>query len=286
MTKTQEAALVSKDVHPLEPTTWAAMKDQATMLVKSGFLPTAVNTAEKALAIALAGRELGIGVMESMRSINVIQGKPTISPQLMLALANRTGQLENLDIAATDEKCVVKVKRKGRTVYSNEFGVKEATDLGLMTKDNYRKQKKTMFQWRALAANLRVTFPDVVLGLYTPEELDAEVRIGENGAMEVVDVKPTEQAPLTPPENLQKSEKTVIIPKDVEKNVHGEQVYWVINDIADEKYFTNIQAVADIAMLTVKEKGKLEVTYKMVKRLNNERVPMIEEARVLHEARR
>lgn len=188
--------IAKSEVSALEPTTWMAMKDQASSLVKSGFLPTSINTPEKALAVALAGRELGIGMMESFRSINIIQGKPTISPQLMLALANRTKELENIEIQATDEKCIITIKRKGRSAYTNEFGTKEAGDLQLLGKDNYKKQKKTMFQWRALAANLRVTFPDVVLGLYTPEELGAEIRVTENEHMEIVETKQIPEAPV------------------------------------------------------------------------------------------
>ena len=192
----KDTAIAKREVPSMEPATWVALKEQATMLVKSGFLPIAINTPEKAVAVMLAGRELGIGSMESCRSINIIQGKPTISPQLMLALANRTKELEDIEIKASDEKCVISIKRKGRSVHTNEFGVKEATELQLMGKDNYKKQKKTMFQWRALAANLRVTFPDVVLGLYTPEELGAEVRITETESMEVIETKEIE-APKT-----------------------------------------------------------------------------------------
>lgn len=168
------------------PTNWEALKEQATMLVKSGFLPQSVRTPEQAIAIAITSKELGIGMMEGFRSINVIQGKPTISPQLMLALSNRTGQLENIKIDATDERCIVTVTRKGRDSHTEEFGVKEATGLGLMSRDNYRKQPATMFKWRALAANLRVTFPDVMLGFYTPEEMGAEVKVTESEEMEIV----------------------------------------------------------------------------------------------------
>jgi hypothetical protein len=149
------------------------------LLVKSGFLPTTVNTPEKAIAIAIAGRELGIPMMESFRSINIVQGKPTVSPQLMLALANRTGLLENIEINSTDEKCMVTITRKGRTAYTTEFGAKEAAALQLSDKDNYKKQRKVMYQWRALAANLRVTFPDVTLGLYTPEEMGGEIEVDD-----------------------------------------------------------------------------------------------------------
>lgn len=153
---------------------WNTMRDMANTLVKSRFLPAAVDTPEKAMAIMLAGRELGIGPMEAFRSINVIQGKPTVSPQLMLALANRRGELEDIKIDTNATRCVTTIKRKGRAPHTETFGVAEATALGLMQKDNYKKQAMTMFKWRSLAANLRVTFPDVVLGLYTPEELGAD----------------------------------------------------------------------------------------------------------------
>ena len=165
---------------------WPAMKEQASMLVKSGMLPISINTPEKAIAIAIASKELGIGMMEGFRSINVIQGKPTISPQLMLALAYRTGKLKEIKFDSTEERCIVTVTREDKSPHVEEFGVKEATALGLMLKDNYKKQRKTMMKWRALAANLRVTFPDVMVGCYTPEELGAEVKVTDTEDMEVV----------------------------------------------------------------------------------------------------
>ena len=51
-----------------------------------------------------------------------------------------------------------------------------------------------MYQWRAISANFRITFPDVIAGMYTPEELGAEVRVTEDDDMEVVAV---EQVPAT-----------------------------------------------------------------------------------------
>ena len=150
---------------------WNVMRQQAETLVKSGFLPTAINTPEKALAIMQKGKELGIPPMEAMTSINVIQGKPSVSPQLMLALARRTKELEDLKMDITAQRATVTIKRKGQSEYTTEFGVKEATDLGLMAKDNYKKQAGTMFGWRALAANLRITFPDAIGGLYLIEEM-------------------------------------------------------------------------------------------------------------------
>lgn len=151
---------------------WNMMRDQANVLVKSGFLPTAVNTPEKALAIMQKGKELGIPPMEALSSINVIQGKPSVSPQLMLALARRTGELIDIKMEATDKGATVTITRKGQSPFTTTFGVKEATDMGLIGKDNYKKQPAVMFQWRALAQNLRVTFPDAIGGLYLVEEMN------------------------------------------------------------------------------------------------------------------
>lgn len=169
---------------------WSVLKEQATMLLKTGFLPTSLNTVEKVLAVVLTGRELNLPMMEALRGINIIQGKPSVSPQTMLALANRTGQLEDIKIQADIHvgACVT-IKRKGREPHTEIFGAKEAAALGLDSKDNYKKQPVTMYKWRALAANLRVTFPDAISGLYTPDELGAEVKIGEDETMTVVDVK-------------------------------------------------------------------------------------------------
>jgi hypothetical protein len=164
-TKTGEVALNS----------WDLMRQQAETLVKSGFLPPAINTPEKAIAIMQKGKELGIPPMEAIASINIIQGKPSVSPQLMLALAQKTGQVEDIKMDTSPKRATVTIKRKGQTAFTTSFGVEEATALGLIGKDNYKKQPAVMFQWRALAANLRVTFPDAISGLYTYDEMGAQM---------------------------------------------------------------------------------------------------------------
>jgi len=154
---------------------------QAEAFVKSGLLPASVNTPEKALIIIQKGRELNIPPLEALSSINVIQGKPSVSPQLMLALARRTGQLHDIQMRVTNDGATVTVTRAGQSPYTTMFGVVEATDMGLINKDNWKKQFGIMCQWRALAANLRITFPDAISGLYTPDEAGAIM--DEEGAL-------------------------------------------------------------------------------------------------------
>lgn len=163
---------------------WEVDLQQAQVLVKSGFLPIAINTAEKAVAIILKGRELGIGPMEAFSSINIIQGKVSCSAQLMLALARRTKEMESFDLKKDDQEAVVTIKRKGFEPVVTRFGVKEATSMHLIEKPEYKKQPAVMFQWRAVAENLRLTFPDATAGMYTPEELGLDV--GEDGTTHTV----------------------------------------------------------------------------------------------------
>jgi hypothetical protein len=162
-------------------TPFGELMTQADTLVKSGFLPQSIKTKEQAVAIITMGQELGIGTWAALNGINVIQGKPTISPQLMLALINRSGQLEDMDIDATAERCVVMMKRKGRAPHTETFDLKAAAAMGLTGKDNYRKQPAVMLKWRAVSACARVVFPDVIMGFYLPEEINPDLPVDTEG---------------------------------------------------------------------------------------------------------
>lgn len=178
------------------PDEWQVLTQQANALVASGFLPQSVNTVQKAVAIMTLGRELGIGAWAALNGINVIQGKPTVSPQLMLAMINAKGQLEDMVITDEDGVCSVTMKRRGRTPHTAAFSMQDAAAMGLSNKDNWKKQPAIMRQWRAVAACARVVFPDVILNLYTPEEMGANVVADEQGNMTIVDVKRDEPRQL------------------------------------------------------------------------------------------
>lgn len=149
--------------------------DLAGILVKSRMLPSSINSTEAAVAIILKGRELGIGAMHAFDSISVIQGKPTISPQLMLALIERSGQLEDMAVEEKPEACAIMLKRRGRSQQTICFDKAEATSMGLWGKGNWLKMPAVMLYWRCVAKACRRVFPDVIAGCYTPDEMGAEV---------------------------------------------------------------------------------------------------------------
>jgi hypothetical protein len=153
---------------------WRAMREQAQALVESGFLPRAVNTPEKALAIMQTGKELGLGPMQALRSIHIIEGKPTMSADLIagLALAKVPGSM--LRVAeSTDKVCRIEAARHGQQPTTFSFSAEDAKNAGLLGKDNWRKYPRAMLRARCMTETCRAVFPDAVMGLYDPDELGA-----------------------------------------------------------------------------------------------------------------
>lgn len=191
------------------------MKKQADLLIKSGFLPKAIQKPEQAVAIMMTGRELGMSPMQAFRSIYVVHGQPTLSAQLMLALCENTGELENKRIEQGDNFCQVTLKRKGQDPYMVKFTIEDAKRLfgeaQFKQKDNWERQPQTMLLWRAISAACRVVFPDAVTGLYTPDELGAEIDLTPTG--EIVEVRAPEQIEQEPPQPND-APKTDEIPDD------------------------------------------------------------------------
>lgn len=176
--------------------------DEYTTMNKLAEVAAASGYAQKnhmqALFIMIKGYELGISPMQALDGITVISGKTTVSPQLMLALINRSGELEDMKIDATDTECKVSMKRKGRSEHTEVFTMKDAAAMQLAGRDNWKKQPKVMLKWRAISACARVVFPDVIQGVYTPEEMGADVT--EDASGNVIIETPAEViAPALPP---------------------------------------------------------------------------------------
>lgn len=187
-----------------EPKNFGELLTACKVLVASKILPKELDTEEKCAVVILTGRELGLRMMASTRGIYVVNQKPALSAQMMLALAQSTGELEDYLFTETGSgdtaKCTMKVKRTGRTPYTYTFSVEMAKKLGKYANE-WLKQPENMCKQRAISGNLRVTFPDAILGMYTPEEIKEidVVPSAEPIAMPKplrVDVVPAVEAPV------------------------------------------------------------------------------------------
>lgn len=146
----------------------------SNMLAKSSIIPYNLRgKVEDVFAILCKGAELGMGPMQSLDSINVIQGKTAMSAQLMLALVRSKLPDCVVNIEQDDEKKQVTVtmaRNKDETPYTTVWDLEKAAALGLSKKDNYTKQLMTMLRWRGISEACRIIAPDILNGFYATEE--------------------------------------------------------------------------------------------------------------------
>ena len=166
---------------------YASLKDQAELLVKSGFLPAAIKTGEQALAIAMKGHEVGFGVMQSFSHINIIAGKPCISAEGMNYLIRKNFPRAKMAfLERSDTVCRIKVKRSDDDIPCEfSFSIEDAKRASLLANPSWQKYPRAMLFARCFSEMARTVFPDALGGVsYTPEELGANV----NESGEVIDV--------------------------------------------------------------------------------------------------
>ncbi len=161
------------------PTTeeWTALERQCEVIAKSGLAPKSVSTPEKILTIALKGRELNLPPMQSLSHIHIIEGRPALSAELMVALVQRAGHKLRV-LETTSERCVVEGVRTDDPEYiaRTEFTLDDAGRAGLLGKPAWKHYPAAMLRARAISSLCRFAFADVISGCsYTPEELGAEV---------------------------------------------------------------------------------------------------------------
>lgn len=183
--RTTPTSQPSTSLFPTE-TEWAMLKEQAQMVVRTGLLPAAIKTPEQAIAVGLKGREMGIPFMHATAHIHIVQGKPTMSAELMLALIykNCPGAVINY-LESNTEICTIEAARPGHKTSTFSYTMKEAQLAGLTGKSSWKQYPAAMLRARTVAIVARAVFPDAIMGVsYTPEEMGAEVQ--EDGELIVV----------------------------------------------------------------------------------------------------
>jgi hypothetical protein len=143
----------------------------ATTLAKSNVVPQHFRgKAEDVFACLVMGSELGFQPMTALNSFVNIQGTTAPKAQAMLSLAK--SRLADLIVVIEEKENEVKTTMTlGKNTYSSTWNDKRAADMGLLSKDNYRKQKATMFKWRSVSDCLKIICPHILNGLSLAEEL-------------------------------------------------------------------------------------------------------------------
>lgn len=192
----------SSDTGVLFPRTLDAQYRYANYLVASGLLPAGLNTPAKALVGMQFLYEVGLPLIASIGKICVINGVVSMFGDLPLALAERSGKLEDFEEWWIDENgdklnpkdpkkklygaaCIA--KRKGRkTAVDRFFTIEDATTAKLWGKQSGGKDSpwtlypKRMLQMRTRSWALKDCVPDALYGI-SIAEYDHNVLVDERG---------------------------------------------------------------------------------------------------------
>jgi len=145
-------------------------------LAMSSFLPDRLRGKEGDIfAILLAGSELGLPPMATLRGIYIVNGKPALEAKTKAAICLERGaakyfrKIEDTPTAVTWE-----TMRQGDTdPRRSRFTIQEAKAAGLTEKDGpWRLYPQRMLGHRALGWLCDDVYPDIVLGVSTAEDFE------------------------------------------------------------------------------------------------------------------
>jgi hypothetical protein len=162
----------------LEPTTLAEAFNVASIIASCRIC--GCETAEDALVRILTGRSLGLTTMQSLRGIYVVKGRPGIDATLMHAICIASPVCEYFDLVSSDEKqATYKAKRRGGAERVWTFTIEDAERAGLLECETPEKTKlsawyknpRDMLRARCKSTLARMEFPDLMFGMFTPDEI-------------------------------------------------------------------------------------------------------------------
>jgi len=159
------------------PATLGEAMEFSKMLADSSMVPRAYQGKPQDIMVCVQwGYELGLAPMQALQNIAVINGKPSVYGDAMMALVQASPVCEGIDEHIENEGtpnpvAVCIAKRKGRNPVIARFSVEDAKRAGLWGKQGpWQAYPKRMLQMRARGFALRDAFPDVLKGLITAEE--------------------------------------------------------------------------------------------------------------------
>lgn len=123
-------------------------------MIQSGYFKDATSIS-KAITKALIGESMGMGLVQSMNSLYVIEGRVSMDSHAIRNTAVMAGySIKTLEL--TESKCQLEWQFKNELLGTSEYTWEDATKAGLTEKQNWRKYPKDMLFARAITRGARM----------------------------------------------------------------------------------------------------------------------------------
>lgn len=208
----------------LIPTNLDELQRLAGLMFASGLMPTSIKTKEAVAVAVMAGLEVGLSPMAAVQNIAVINGRPSIWGDAMLAIVQASGLLEDYreDPIKSPSgeiigfRAIAKRKGQGEPI-ENTFTQDDAKRAKLAGKTGpWSEYPQRMMKLRARGFTLRDGFADVLKGMRSREEEE-----------DIIDVTPLPERSALPPMPREIGEALPVLEK-----VDGEDN--ALDDLFDE----------------------------------------------------
>lgn len=254
----QQASMQSMAVQRLGA--WAesaiAAHEVASSLVQTSFVPQAFRgKPHEATAAILAGAEVGLSPMASLRSFDVIQGTAAARAMTLRAIVQSQGH-EMILTESTATRAKMRGRRRGSDAWQEVvWTIDRARDLQLLGKDNWKKQPAAMLVARASSELARLIAADAILGIgYTVEELDdgadpqtqptEAVETGGTRRMSLATISQPDEAEEHNPDDAQDVDATATLLNP--QSALGRKMFALMNDHGTTERADRLALVAQI----------------------------------------
>lgn len=141
-------------------------------IVNSGLAPKAFQSPEAVMVAIQHGMELGLAPMQSLQSIAVVNGRPTLWGDAALALCTAHPSFLDIEESIDGNTATCVIKRRDRSAVVRTFSEADAKRAGLWGKAGpWQQYPQRMLQMRARSWAMRDAFPDALKGVGIREEV-------------------------------------------------------------------------------------------------------------------
>lgn len=147
--------------------------DMAQEMIRGGVAPKGMDNPYTVAAIIHQGRELGMDPFQSLRTIHMVKGRLCIGAQAMAGMVLRSGRAKYLHLVeSTPFACEYETQRHEDPQPTRiRWTIEQAQEAGLLSNPTWKSYRAEMLRARCVAAICRERYPDVICGLYSPEEI-------------------------------------------------------------------------------------------------------------------
>jgi hypothetical protein len=161
------------------------IQTMANAVVKSQLF--GMKTVEQATALMLIAQAEGYHPALAARDYHIIQGRPTLKAETMMARFQQQGGKVEWNVLTNEEVTATFSHPSGGSAKIT-WTIEMARSAKLADKDNWKAYPRAMMRARVVSEGIRTVFPGVVLGVYTPEEVQDIPTTPKSRDMGTVDV--------------------------------------------------------------------------------------------------